>query len=173
MPICITLIKVMQMHEIILLFCLLVTILFHLFHLCNTQSTHWQYNIQPNSHMHYPYQSNANALDYFVVTHAQNNIFHPIWFKNVIIGLFWSYAIPSCLGYISYYLIEQCNTLIWFTLFLLGLCSIVMGVLRLSLKVRVLHGPKNDQSLCNLIMVVLSLKIKLMEYFLSYLEGIA
>jgi len=63
---CITLIKVMQMHKIILL-------------LCNT--------------------------------HAQDNIFHLIWFKNVIIRLFWSYAVPSCLGYISHYLIEQCNTL--------------------------------------------------------------
>jgi hypothetical protein len=38
-----------------------------------------------------------------------------------------------------------------------GLCSTVMGVLRLSLKVRVLHEPKNDQSLCNTIMVVLNL----------------
>jgi hypothetical protein len=91
MPICITFIKVMQMHWIILFFCntqvgLIVTILSHLFHLCNTLWTHWQYNIQPNSHMHYPHQSNANALDYFVV--MQN----------------------SCLGYISY-LIKQCNTL--------------------------------------------------------------
>jgi hypothetical protein len=63
---CITLIKVMQMHWIILL-------------LCNT--------------------------------HAQDNMFHLIWFKNSIIRLFWSYAIPSCLGYISYHLIEQSNTL--------------------------------------------------------------
>jgi len=92
MPICIMFIKVMQMHWIILFFCntqvgLIVTILSHLFHLCNTLWTHWQYNIQPTSHMHYPHQSNANALDYFVV--MQN----------------------SCLGYISYHLIKQCNTL--------------------------------------------------------------
>ncbi len=38
-----------------------------------------------------------------------------------------------------------------------------MGVLRLSLKVRVLHGPKNNQSLCNIIMVVLCLKIGLIK----------
>ncbi len=63
---CITLIKLMQMHWIILLLC----------------------NI-----------------------HAQDNIFHFIWFKNAIIRLFWFYAIPSCLGSISYHLIEQCNTL--------------------------------------------------------------
>jgi hypothetical protein len=72
MPICTTLIKVMQMHKIILLFCntqvgLIVTILFHLFHSCNTLWIHWQYNIWFNSHMHYLHQSNANALDYFVV----------------------------------------------------------------------------------------------------------
>jgi hypothetical protein len=47
-----------------------------------------------------------------------------------------------------------------------------MGVLKLSLGVRVLHGPKNDQSLCNTIMVVLSLKIGLMEYVLSFPKGI-
>jgi hypothetical protein len=118
MPICITLIKVMQRHWIILLFCnkqigLVVTILFHLFHLCNSLWTHCQYNSQPNSHMHYFHQSNANAINYFVVCniHAQNNIFHLIWFKIAITGLFWSYAIPSCLHYISYHLIEQCNTL--------------------------------------------------------------
>jgi hypothetical protein len=63
---CITLIKLMQMHWIILLLC----------------------NI-----------------------HAQDNIFHFILYKNAIVGLFWSYAIPSCLGYISYHLIEQCNIL--------------------------------------------------------------
>jgi hypothetical protein len=40
---------------------------------------------------------------------AQNNIFHLIWFKNAITRLFWSYAILSCLGYISYNLIEKCN----------------------------------------------------------------
>jgi len=63
--------------------------------------------------------------------------------------------------------------LIWFTLILLGLCSTVMGVLRLSLRVRVLHGPKNDESLCNIVMVVLNLKIGFMKYVLSCLEGIA
>ncbi len=55
MPIYISLIKVMQMYWIILLFCntqvgLVVIILSHLFHLCNTLWTYWQYNIQPNSH---------------------------------------------------------------------------------------------------------------------------
>jgi hypothetical protein len=40
-------------------------------------------------------------------SHAQDNIFHLILFKNAITRLFWFYAIPSCLGYISYYLIEQ------------------------------------------------------------------
>jgi hypothetical protein len=63
---CITLVKLMQMHWIILLLC----------------------NI-----------------------HAQDNIFHFILYKNAIVGLFWSYVIPSCLGYISYHLIEQCNIL--------------------------------------------------------------
>jgi hypothetical protein len=48
-----------------------------------------------------------------------------------------------------------------------------MGVLRLSLRVRVLHGPKNDESLCNIVMVVLNLKIGFMKYVLSCLEGIA
>jgi len=48
-----------------------------------------------------------------------------------------------------------------------------MGVLRLSLGVKVLHGPKNDQSMCNIIMGVLSLKIRLMEYVLFCLKGIA
>jgi hypothetical protein len=48
-----------------------------------------------------------------------------------------------------------------------------MGVLRLSLRIRVLHGPKNDQSPCNIVMVVLSFKIGLMEYVLSCPEGIA
>jgi hypothetical protein len=43
--------------------------------------------------------------------HAQDNIFHLIWFKNAIIKLFWFYAIPSCLGSISYHLIKQFNTL--------------------------------------------------------------
>jgi hypothetical protein len=36
-----------------------------------------------------------------------------------------------------------------------------MGVLRFNLGFRVLHGPKNDQSLCNTIMGVLSLEIRL------------
>jgi hypothetical protein len=45
-------------------------------------------------------------------THSQDSIFHLIWFKNAIIRLFWSYAIPSCLGYISHHIIERCNT-IW------------------------------------------------------------
>jgi len=67
----------------------------------------------------------------------------------------------------------NCNTLIWSTLFLLGLCSIVMSVLRLSLRVRVLHGPKNDQSLCNTVMVVSRLNIGFMKYVLSYPKGIA
>jgi hypothetical protein len=39
-----------------------------------------------------------------------------------------------------------------------------MGVLRLNLNIKVLHGPKNDQSVSNNVMVVLSLKIGLMEY---------
>jgi hypothetical protein len=38
-----------------------------------------------------------------------------------------------------------------------------LGVLRLSLGFRVLHGPKHDQSLCNIVMGILSLKIGLME----------
>jgi hypothetical protein len=48
-----------------------------------------------------------------------------------------------------------------------------MGVLKLSFKVRVLHGPKNDQNICNTIMIVLSLRIGLMEYVLSCPESIA
>jgi hypothetical protein len=48
-----------------------------------------------------------------------------------------------------------------------------MGVLRLSLRVKVLHGSKKYQSLCNIIMVVLSLNIRLIEYVLSYSESIA
>ncbi len=48
-----------------------------------------------------------------------------------------------------------------------------MGVLSLSLKVRLLHGPKNVQSVCNNVMVVLSLRIGLMEYVLTCPEGIA
>jgi hypothetical protein len=48
-----------------------------------------------------------------------------------------------------------------------------MGVLRLSLGARVLHGPKNDQSICNIVMVVLSLKIGLMKYVLFCPKGIA
>jgi hypothetical protein len=46
------------------------------------------------------------------------------------------------------------------------------GCSKVKLGVRVLHGPKNDQSLCNTIMGVLSL-IRLMEYVLFCLEGIA
>jgi hypothetical protein len=58
MPICITFIKVMQMHWIILLFYntqvgLVITILSHLFNLRNTLWTHYQCHIQLNSHMHY------------------------------------------------------------------------------------------------------------------------
>jgi len=48
-----------------------------------------------------------------------------------------------------------------------------MGVIKLSLKVKVLHGPKNDQRLYYATMVVLSLKIRLIEYLLSCPEGIA
>jgi hypothetical protein len=47
-----------------------------------------------------------------------------------------------------------------------------MGVLRLSLGVRVLHGPKINQSLCNTVMGVLSLKIRLMEYILFCFKSI-
>jgi hypothetical protein len=57
--------------------------------------------------------------------------------------------------------------------FLLGLRSIVMNVLRLTLRVKVFHGPKKNQSLCNTVMGVLSLRIGLMEYVLFCLEGIA
>jgi hypothetical protein len=46
------------------------------------------------------------------------------------------------------------------------------GVLRLSLGVMVLHGPKNDQSLCNNVMGVLSLRIGLMEYVFSCTNNI-
>jgi hypothetical protein len=48
-----------------------------------------------------------------------------------------------------------------------------MGVLRFSLRFKVLHGSKNDQSLCNIVMGVLNFKIGLMEYVLSCHEGIA
>jgi hypothetical protein len=48
--------------------------------------------------------------------------------------------------------------------------QIVMGVLRLSLGVKVLHGAKIDQILYNTLMSVLGLKIGLMEYVLSYLK---
>jgi len=51
--------------------------------------------------------------------------------------------------------------------------QIVMGVLRLSLRVKVLHGAKNDQILYNTLMGVLGLKIGLMEYVLSYPKSIA
>jgi hypothetical protein len=46
------------------------------------------------------------------------------------------------------------------------------GLLRLSLRVTILHGPKNDQSLCNNVMGVLSLRIGLMEYVLSCTNNI-
>jgi hypothetical protein len=49
-------------------------------------------------------------------------------------------------------------------LFLLGLYRVVMGIIKLSLGVKVLHVPKHDQSLFNPAMVVLSLKIGLIEY---------
>ncbi len=49
----------------------------------------------------------------------------------------------------------------------IGVMQYHHGVLRLSLRVTVLHEPKNDQSLCNTIMGVLSLKIGLTEYVLS------
>jgi hypothetical protein len=42
-----------------------------------------------------------------------------------------------------------------------------------NVQFKVLHGPKNDKSLCNTIMGVVSLKIGLMEYVLSCPEGIA
>ncbi len=48
-----------------------------------------------------------------------------------------------------------------------------MGVLKLSLVVRVLHGPKNDPNQCNTVMGVLNLRIGLMEYVLFCLEDIA
>jgi hypothetical protein len=48
-----------------------------------------------------------------------------------------------------------------------------MGVLGLDLGVRVLHGLKNKQSLCNTFMGVLGLGIGLMEYVLSCSKGIA
>ncbi len=41
---------------------------------------------------------------------------------------------------------------------MLGLYSTVMGIIKLSLGVKVLQGPKNDQSLCNTIMVVFKFK---------------
>ncbi len=48
-----------------------------------------------------------------------------------------------------------------------------MGVLKFSLGFKVLHGPKNDQGLCNIVMGVLNFKIVLMEYILSCPKGIA
>ncbi len=54
----------------------------------------------------------------------------------------------------------------------IGVMQIVMGVLGLSLKGSVLHGPKNDQILCNTLMGVLGLNIGLMEYVLSCPKGI-
>jgi hypothetical protein len=62
--------------------------------------------------MHYPHPKKMHYIILLLCNiHAQDNIFHLILFKNAIIGLFWSYTIPSCLGYISSHLIEQCNTL--------------------------------------------------------------
>jgi hypothetical protein len=51
--------------------------------------------------------------------------------------------------------------------------QIVLGVLGLSLGVKVLHGTKNDQNLYNTLMRVLGLKFGLMEYVLSYPKNIA
>jgi hypothetical protein len=51
--------------------------------------------------------------------------------------------------------------------------QIVMGVFRLSLGVRILHGAKNDQILYNTLMGVLGLKIGLMKYVFSYPKSIA
>ncbi len=65
----------------------------------------------------------------------------------------------------------NCNTLIWFTLFLWGYAN-CMGVLGLSLGVRVLHEAKNNQILYNTLMGVLGLKIGLMKYVLSYPKSI-
>jgi hypothetical protein len=48
-----------------------------------------------------------------------------------------------------------------------------MGILGLSLVVRVLYEPKNNQNLCNIVMGVLSLKMGLMEYVLFCRENIA
>jgi hypothetical protein len=48
-----------------------------------------------------------------------------------------------------------------------------MGVLGLGLRVKVLHGLKKKQSLCNTFMGVLGLGIGLMEYVLSCLKSIA
>jgi hypothetical protein len=47
-----------------------------------------------------------------------------------------------------------------------------MGVLRLSLRAKILHPPKNNQGLCNIVMGVLSLRIGLMEDVLFCFEGI-
>jgi len=55
----------------------------------------------------------------------------------------------------------------------IGVMQIVLGVLGLSLGVKVLHGTKNDQNLYNTFMRVLGLKFGLMEYVLSYPKNIA
>jgi hypothetical protein len=97
----------------ILLFCnnqigLVVIILFHLFHPHNIYGhidniifnpIHTCITLIKLMQIHW-------TLFLLCNTHAQDNIFHLIWFKNAIIRLFWSYAIPSCLGYILYHLIE-------------------------------------------------------------------
>jgi hypothetical protein len=46
------------------------------------------------------------------------------------------------------------------------------GCTRVKFRGYVLHGPKNNQILCNTFMGVLGLKIRLMEYVLSYPKGI-
>ncbi len=48
-----------------------------------------------------------------------------------------------------------------------------MGILGLSLVVRVLYEPKNNQNLCNIVVGVVSLKTGLMEYVLFCRDGIA
>jgi hypothetical protein len=109
MPICITLIKVMQMHWIILLFCNKQINLIVLFYLI--------YFIHIISNLIHTYVTLVKIMQMYWIflllcnIHVQDNIFHFIWFQNAIIGLFLSYAIPLCLGYISYHLIEYCNTL--------------------------------------------------------------
>jgi hypothetical protein len=128
MPICITLIKITQMHWIILLFCntLRLSCNYLILSISFVQYlwTHWLYNIQPNSHMHYLHQNNANALFCcYVNTHAQDNIFHFIWFKNAnwIILVLCNTLRLSCNYFISftssmqYYMDTTISYLIQFT----------------------------------------------------------